>query len=206
MTIVKRGTKGTALTYAEMDENIRDLYEDTTIDRVLGNGNITTKSLTVGELNIGTESSFSFPAEDGDAGQVLTTDGAGNMSLTSITTSPSPLRENLDADNYNILNVQNIDVEGAYLVNGTNRPPLIVTYGTGGGSNFNVNPPSGFSMASLAGFIPSLRLIYFSGGVDGNDTLQTTYSVGNESVNVDVRNSEQRAAGQANYLALWYAY
>lgn len=50
MTIVKRGTKGTALTYAEMDENIRDLYEDTTIDRVLGNGNITTKNLTVGTL------------------------------------------------------------------------------------------------------------------------------------------------------------
>lgn len=51
MTIVKRGTKGTALTYAEMDENIRDLYEDTDIDRVLANGNITTKNITVGSLN-----------------------------------------------------------------------------------------------------------------------------------------------------------
>ena len=38
MTIVKRGTKGSALTYNEMDENIRDLYEDTTINRVLENG------------------------------------------------------------------------------------------------------------------------------------------------------------------------
>ncbi len=37
MTIVKRGTKGSALTYNEMDENIRDLYEDTTINRVLEN-------------------------------------------------------------------------------------------------------------------------------------------------------------------------
>ena len=44
MTIVKRGTKGTALTYAEMDENFRDLREDTTIDRVLENGNTTTKT------------------------------------------------------------------------------------------------------------------------------------------------------------------
>jgi hypothetical protein len=50
MTIVKRGTKGTALSYAEMDENIRDLYEDTTIDRVLGNGNTTTKDITVANL------------------------------------------------------------------------------------------------------------------------------------------------------------
>lgn len=38
MTILKRGTKGSALTYAEMDENIRDLHEDTTINRVLENG------------------------------------------------------------------------------------------------------------------------------------------------------------------------
>jgi len=45
MTIVKRSTKGTALTYAEMDENIRDLYEDTDIDRVLANGNVTSRSI-----------------------------------------------------------------------------------------------------------------------------------------------------------------
>jgi len=51
MTIVKRSTKGTALTYVEMDENIRDLYEDTTIDRVLENGNTTTRNLIVGSLN-----------------------------------------------------------------------------------------------------------------------------------------------------------
>jgi len=38
MTIVKRATKGSALTYSEMDENIRDLYEDTGIHRVLTNG------------------------------------------------------------------------------------------------------------------------------------------------------------------------
>lgn len=38
MTIVKRATKGSALTYSEMDENIRDLYEDTTLLRALTNG------------------------------------------------------------------------------------------------------------------------------------------------------------------------
>ena len=38
MTITKRGTKGSALTYGEMDENIRDLYEDTTVNRILENG------------------------------------------------------------------------------------------------------------------------------------------------------------------------
>jgi hypothetical protein len=56
MTITKRGTKGSALTYAEMDENIRDLYEDTDLERVLDNGNSArTKSMeveTIYALNI----------------------------------------------------------------------------------------------------------------------------------------------------------
>lgn len=35
MTITKRTDKGSALTFAEMDENIRDLREDTDLTRVL---------------------------------------------------------------------------------------------------------------------------------------------------------------------------
>ncbi len=46
MTIVKRETKGSALTYGEMDENIRDLYEDTTLQRVLTNGNTADVDIT----------------------------------------------------------------------------------------------------------------------------------------------------------------
>ena len=38
MTITKRTVKGSALTYAEMDENFRDLDSDMTLDRVLKNG------------------------------------------------------------------------------------------------------------------------------------------------------------------------
>lgn len=52
MTIVKRGTKGSALTYNEMDENLRDLYEDTDIDRVLSNGDTTTREAKIGGLKI----------------------------------------------------------------------------------------------------------------------------------------------------------
>ena len=52
MTIVKRGTKGSALTYAEMDENIRDLDEDTTLDKVILNGNTTSRAMTVGSVNV----------------------------------------------------------------------------------------------------------------------------------------------------------
>jgi len=52
MTIVKRGTKGSALTYNEMDENIRDLHEDTDLDRVLTNGDTTTREAKIGGLKI----------------------------------------------------------------------------------------------------------------------------------------------------------
>ena len=46
MTITKRTDKGSALTFAEMDENIRDLREDTDLTRVLNNGSNTTLDLT----------------------------------------------------------------------------------------------------------------------------------------------------------------
>lgn len=42
MTITLRSTKGTALTYSEMDENFRDLRFDTTLQRAATNGNTVT--------------------------------------------------------------------------------------------------------------------------------------------------------------------
>lgn len=50
MTITKRSTKGSALTYAEMDENIRDLFEDTTLERVVANGNTATSSASFADI------------------------------------------------------------------------------------------------------------------------------------------------------------
>jgi len=47
MTITKRSAKGLALTYAEMDENFRDLDSDMTLDRVLKNGNTTARGMSV---------------------------------------------------------------------------------------------------------------------------------------------------------------
>lgn len=63
MTITRRIIKGTALTYEEMDENIRDLRFDTDLTRVLENGDttslgatfnstVTTSTLTTTALNI----------------------------------------------------------------------------------------------------------------------------------------------------------
>jgi len=72
MTIVKRGVKGTALTYDEMDENIRDLYEDTTIERVLGNGNTTTKNISVGTLTATTVDAANVDATNINATTIIT--------------------------------------------------------------------------------------------------------------------------------------
>jgi len=47
MTITYRQTKGSALTYGEVDENFRDLYQDTNLQRVLTNGNTSNLSMTV---------------------------------------------------------------------------------------------------------------------------------------------------------------
>jgi len=47
MTITLRSTKGTALTYSEMDENFRDLRFDTTLQRAATNGNTITGDISV---------------------------------------------------------------------------------------------------------------------------------------------------------------
>jgi hypothetical protein len=47
MTITLRSTKGTALTYSEMDENFRDLRFDTTLQRAATNGNTITGNISV---------------------------------------------------------------------------------------------------------------------------------------------------------------
>lgn len=50
MTITYRGIKEEALTYAELDENFRDLREDTDLERVLINGNVANLTITVPQI------------------------------------------------------------------------------------------------------------------------------------------------------------
>ena len=62
LNIVLRSVKGSALTFDEMDENLRDLYEDTDIDRVLSNGDTTTREAKIGGLKISSTLSDSHPS------------------------------------------------------------------------------------------------------------------------------------------------
>ena len=57
MSLTKRSTKGSALTYDEMDANF---------------------------THLGGDGSYAFPATDGNSNEVLVTDGAGNLEFTTI--------------------------------------------------------------------------------------------------------------------------
>ena len=61
MTLTKRSTKGSSLTYTEMD------------------GNLT---------HLGGDGTYQFPSTDGTSGHVLTTNGSGALSFTNLSTTP----------------------------------------------------------------------------------------------------------------------
>ena len=72
MTITKRTTKGSALTYAEMDENFRDLDSDMTLDRVLKNGNSTSRLPKLILEKTGNQTITDNSSADVDFGTVIT--------------------------------------------------------------------------------------------------------------------------------------
>jgi len=120
MTITKRTDKGSALTFAEMDENIRDLREDTDLTRVLNNGNettldiVTTGSVTA-DLFYGTLVSANAASEidintlyaaNGNIDQLL----ANNISTFTLSVDDSATVENeLTANTLNVHTINYVD-------------------------------------------------------------------------------------------------
>jgi hypothetical protein len=82
MTLTKRSTKGSALTYTEMDDNLThlDLYES--VENVTGGGAI---SITTGVSFISTTGTEAYTLADGVEGQfkiiIMKVDG-GNATIT----------------------------------------------------------------------------------------------------------------------------
>jgi hypothetical protein len=72
-----------------------------------------------------------------------------------------------------------------------------------GANFFDVFPPAGKSMANIVAFIPSIHVVHYAGGVDGNDSIRCTYSYLGDRIRVYVQNTEQRSTPAANYLAIW---
>ncbi len=72
-----------------------------------------------------------------------------------------------------------------------------------GANFFDVFPPSGKSMGNLVAFIPSIAVIHYAGGVNGDDSMRCTWSNLGDRIRVYVQNTEQRSTPAANYLAIW---
>jgi hypothetical protein len=70
-------------------------------------------------------------------------------------------------------------------------------------NHFDVFPPSGKNMSNLVAFIPSIHVVHYAGGVDGNDSIRCTYSYLGDRIRVYVQNTEQRDTPAANYLVIW---
>lgn len=72
-----------------------------------------------------------------------------------------------------------------------------------GANYFDVFPPSGKAMGDLVAFIPSIAVVHYAGGVDGNDSIRCTWQAQSDRIRVWVQNTEQRSTPAANYLAIW---
>lgn len=72
-----------------------------------------------------------------------------------------------------------------------------------GANYFDVYPPAGKTMANLQAFLPSIAVIHYAGGVDGNDSLRCTWSNLGDRIRVYVQNTEQRSTPAANWIAFW---
>lgn len=68
---------------------------------------------------------------------------------------------------------------------------------------FDVYPPAGKTMANLLAFLPSIAVIHYAGGVDGNDSMRCTWANLGNRIRVWVQNTEQRSTPAANWIAFW---
>lgn len=68
---------------------------------------------------------------------------------------------------------------------------------------FDVFPPAGKAMSDLIAFIPSIAVVHYAGGVDGNDSIRCTWVAYADRIRVWVQNTEQRSTPAANWLAVW---
>lgn len=71
------------------------------------------------------------------------------------------------------------------------------------GTTTYVYPPKGYTMNDLLAFIPSIRVIHFSGTVDYNDSLYCYWAKESTRIVITCYNTEQRANPQVNWLAIW---
>lgn len=108
MTITYRSTKGSALTYGEIDENFRDLLEDTDLQRVLTNGNTSNLGMTVANLNANVITSNNFTAN-------VVYDYKGEVRSIPVKSNSTDYYLTADDAGQTISTTANVNVNGAVL-------------------------------------------------------------------------------------------
>ena len=92
-TITTRASKGSALTFTEMDANFSNLNTDkleTSGGTVTGNISLATgKTVTIGD-------SYTFPVADGSSSQILQTNGSGVLTFVDPSAGGTPAGANTE--------------------------------------------------------------------------------------------------------------
>jgi exosome complex RNA-binding protein Rrp4 len=155
------------------------------------------------DYNTSTDRTWSVDATSSNtANKIVARDSNGDFSTAHISLTATPTAANhavtksyVDSSIYTITYGNTVYSTSGY----TNQ----VGSFNNGANYFDVFPPSGKTMSNLVAFIPSIAVIHYAGGVDGNDSLRCTWSNLGDRIRVYVQNTEQRSTPAANYLAIW---
>jgi hypothetical protein len=144
-------------------------------------------------------------------------DNSGNITVTATDPNAVPKaggtmtgRLTLSADPTSSMHAatkQYVDASSGYTIISGSSSAVGYTNQVGSFNNnsnyFDVFPPAGKTMSDLIAFIPSIKVIHYAGGVDGNDSIRCTYSYLSNRIRVYVQGTEQRSTPAANYLGVW---
>jgi hypothetical protein len=155
------------------------------------------------DYNTSTDRTWSVDATSSNtANKIVARDSNGDFSTAHISLTATPTAANhavtksyVDSSSYIITSGNTVYSTSGY----TNQ----VNSFNNGANYFDVFPPSGRTMSNLIAFIPSIAVIHYAGGVNGDDSMRCTWSNLGDRIRVYVQNTEQRSTPAANYLAIW---
>lgn len=195
-------------------------WEDPTFERLTeGNYVVFKNTSTTSDLSFYdtlTPVTVSVDADTANtAGKVVARDNSGNFSAGTITAELSgnaatatKLQTARTINGVAFDGSANITVSTNYTIqSGASYSTTGYTNQVGsfnsGANYFDIFPPYGKTMSNLVAFIPSIHVIHFAGGVNGDDSLMNTYDYYSDRIRVRVQNTEQRSTPAANWLAVW---
>ena len=175
----ERLTKGTYITLTDISSNAVNFYD------------------AQNQVTIAVDATASATAS-----KVVARDINGDFSAARITLTQPPTLSN-HAVTKSYVDSEKFTVTSGNTIYSTSGFTNIVGSWNNGANFFDVFPPSGKTMSNLVAFIPSIAVIHFAGGVNGDDSMRCTWSNLGDRVRVYVQNTEQRSTPAANYLAIW---